>query len=226
MPRKRSLEPWGDATDDPYVGAKKIWDDRLGSARAQAWRWQLCTATALLLTLVATGGLILQSQQAKVTVYIVEVDTMGLPRVVAQVPQNYIIKQASYEAQVRRFIHDVRAVPTDKRVLQQNWIRAYSILTPRARNLFNGKVRDEGRDKKVGEQEIDLQITRLVPATQDSFDVTWGETILDKQLNKVTTHQYSGLITLVLAPPKTDEEIRANPLGIWIDFFSWQIKES
>lgn len=209
-----------------YARASAIWDDRLGTARAQVWRWQLCTAATLLLAALSIVGLIMQSHKARVVAYIVEVDMQGLPRVVTQATETYTVKRASYEAQARTFITNMRALPTDPRVVQANWLHAYHVLTPRAQNLFKTLAQEEPRYKDVGTKVVDVEITRIVAASENTLDVTWNERTLDKHLNTTQTVVYSGLLTFVLLPPKTDEEMRNNPLGIWIDHFNWQRKET
>lgn len=215
-----------DTDRDVYARASAIWDDRLGTARAQVWRWQLVAAAGLLLAAIGNIGYFIESQKSHMLVHVVEVDTQGLPRVVTPALEAYSPKQASYHAQAREFIGWIRALPTDAHVVQTNWRRAYGILTPRAQNLFNTLVKEEPRYKDVGTKVIQADVLRIVAASENSLDVTWVEHVLDKHLNTLQTITYSGLLTFVLMPPKTDEEIRLNPLGIWIDHFSWQRKDT
>lgn len=63
--------------ETPYQKAGQVWDEPIGSARAQARNWRLM-ALGLLAALTATcGALVWRSLQSAVTPWIVEVDASG-----------------------------------------------------------------------------------------------------------------------------------------------------
>ena len=76
---KRATQAYGD-TPQPvtaYQKAAQVWDERIGSARVQAKSWRLMAFGCLTLAFGLAGGLVWQSEQSRVTPYVVEVDKLG-----------------------------------------------------------------------------------------------------------------------------------------------------
>src|SRR2546428_7525967 len=62
---------------NPYVEARREWNDRyLDLARARRW-WQLAAVAELALVGLLAGGLVALSLQYKTVPYVVEVDALG-----------------------------------------------------------------------------------------------------------------------------------------------------
>jgi type IV secretion system protein VirB5 len=214
------------AIDNPYVISEAIWDDRLGTARAQVFRWQLVTGAAIGLAAFALLGWYAAQQKSQVQVYVAEVQAHGETRITALPDlQNYTIKQASYNWQASEFITLWRSLSVDKRVVQQNWLKAYAMLTPRAQNLFRELMREEKPEEAIGQKEVQIKITSIAPSSEQSLDVQWLETTLDKNLNKISVKPMRGMLTFLIQTPRTKQALDANPLGLWIDYFSATSKE-
>lgn len=211
--------------DTPYQRASQVWDERLGTARAQVTRWQLVCAGCLFLAVLAVYGLLVQSRHAQVVAYVVEVSTDGQPRVVRPALEAYVPTKAAMQHQARQFLQAIRALPTDVMVLRQQWLWAYGVVTERGKQLLNAKVQEYNRAAEVGTKIVQVEIQRCLPVSEQSFDLTWRETTYDPHGQPVQSGLYSGLLSLTLRPPRTEKEVLANPLGIWIDHMSWSAKE-
>lgn len=211
--------------ETPYQSAHQVWDERLGSARAQVTRWQLAAGAFFLLTLLAIYGLIVQSQKALVTAYIVEVDTTGTPRVVQYARERFQPTRAMMQHQAREFLTAIRSLPTDAMVARKQWLWAYGQVTERGKRLLGEKVREYTLLDELGKKIVQVEMQRVIPVSDTSFDVTWREVTYDPKGQLVLSEVYSGLVTLMLRPPTTDADILSNPLGVWVDGFSWSKKE-
>ena len=64
----------------PYQRAAQVWDDRIGSARAQAKNWRLAFFGCLAISGGLAGGLVWQSARGSIVPWVVEVDKLGKPR--------------------------------------------------------------------------------------------------------------------------------------------------
>ena len=53
-----------------------------------------------------------------------------------------------------------------------------------------------------------------------SFQLTWNETIFDPNGALVSKKERTGLFSVAVMVPRTEEEILRNPLGLYIDNFS------
>src|SRR3546814_16953185 len=66
----------------PYQQAAQVWDERIGSARAQARNWRWMAFGCLVLSLLMVAGLLWQPGRSPVTPYLVEVDRLRALRAV------------------------------------------------------------------------------------------------------------------------------------------------
>jgi type IV secretion system protein VirB5 len=62
LPQVTKFSPEGH-TETPYMRAKQEWDDRIGSARVQAFHWRAAFFASSLLCLILASGLIYLSTQ-------------------------------------------------------------------------------------------------------------------------------------------------------------------
>src|SRR3546814_1279260 len=88
---KRAVQRYGRTPEPetPYQRAGQVWDERIGSARAQARNWRLMAFGCLALTGGLSSGLVWQSTQSRVTPYVVEVDRLGEARAVTEAEAGY-----------------------------------------------------------------------------------------------------------------------------------------
>ena len=69
------------------------------------------------------------------------------------------------------------------------------------------------------------QIVSVIPQSPDSWQVDWMETVRDRQgFVKIPPYRMRALVTTYVAEPASDvteEQIRNNPLGIYVRDFAW-----
>ena len=63
-------------------------------------------------------------------------------------------------------------------------------------------------------------LTSVVRASSDSFQVRWIERRYD-QGALTSTDRWTGILAIVLQPPTTEERLRKNPLGIYVNGLNW-----
>src|SRR5712691_5086118 len=220
MPRQPLTTPTG-VLETPYLRAQQMWDDRIGSARVQARNWRLMALGGLVANLLLGGGLIYQSLKAQVVPYVVEVETQGAVRAVGPAAVLYRPSQAAIQHQVREFVRTMRGLATDPIVVRERWLQVYAGVTPRGANLLNSYARERDPFGKVGKVSIAVDVQRVLPLTETSYDVQWTETIYDANGVKTEDAKYSGLFAVRMQSPQTALALIHNPLGIYIDGFSW-----
>ena len=57
-------------------------------------------------------------------------------------------------------------------------------------------------------------------ASDTSFQVKWIETAYERGAPAGIAH-WTAILTLVMAPPSSADELRKNPLGIYVDAIDW-----
>jgi type IV secretion system protein TrbF len=219
---KRATQSYGDTPQPvtPYQRAAQAWDERIGASRVQAKNWRLMAFGCLALSFGLAGGLVWQGTQSRVTPYVVEVDKLGGVQAVGPAAQPYNPTDAQIAYHVARFITDVRSLPIDPIVVRRNWLEAYDYATDRAANVLNDYARQNDPFKSVGEKSVAADVTSVVRASDDSFQVKWTEQVYDRGA-LARTDRYTAILSIVIQPPHDADTLRKNPLGIYVHGLNW-----
>ena len=206
--------------ETPYQRAAQAWDDRLGSARVQARNWRIMAFGCLALTTLSAAGLVWQAGRSTITPYVVEVDRLGDVHAVGAAAEAYAPSDAQIAYQLAQFLNNVRSLPLDPIVVRQNWLAAYDYTTDRGAASLNDYARANDPFGKVGKLTIAVEVTSVVRASPDSFQVRWIERRYE-QGALAGTDRWTGILSIVLQPPTTEERLRKNPLGIYVNGLNW-----
>lgn len=204
----------------PYQAAAQVWDERLGSARVQAKNWRLMAFGCLGLALLMAAGLVWQSGQSRVTPYVVEVDHAGQVRAVGPAVTPYKPTDAQIAYHLARFITDVRSLSIDPIVVRQNWLEAYGYTTDHGAATLNAYARAHDPFAHVGQNSVSVDVTSVVRVSDASFQVRWTEQHFNEGTPAGVEH-WTAMLTLVIQTPRTERQLRRNPLGIYINGLSW-----
>lgn len=214
------------APETPYQRAKQEWDSRIGSSVVQAKNWRIAFFTSALFSLSVSLVAIFQAHQAKVVPVLVGIDKeSGEPTVIGAATEKQAqIGGLEIKYFLTQFIRFVRSVPLDQVLIKQNWIRAYSFLRKDAAELLNEMTnKDENSAlKKIGKVVVSIQPISvvLIPET-NSYQVRWKETAYSSSGNKTDEYTMIGTFVLEFDPPKDQQTLAENPLGIFIKNFQW-----
>lgn len=204
----------------PYQSAAQVWDERLGSSRVQARNWRLMAFGCLVLALLMAGGLVWRSAQSIVTPFVVEVDTAGQVRAVGAAVTPYKPTEAQTAHHLARFVTLVRSLSVDPVVVRQNWLDAYDYATDRGAAVLNDYARVNDPFARIGKESVMVQINSIVRASDSSFNVRWTER---RYVNGAAAglERWTAVVSIVLQPPRSEERLRRNPLGIYVNGLSW-----
>ena len=188
----------------PYQSAAQVWDERIGSARVQARNWRLMAFGCLSLALMMAGGLVWRSAQSIVTPY--------------ATPYRPSDAQTAYH--LGRFIGLVRSLSIDSIVVRQNWLDAYDYATDKGAAVLNDYARVHDPFARIGKESVTVQIASVVRASESSFNVRWTE---QRFVNGAPagTERWNAVVSIVLQTPRTEQRLRKNPLGIYVNGLSW-----
>jgi len=67
---------------------------------------------------------------------------------------------------------------------------------------------------------MSVQVTSVVRASDQSYQVKWIEIAFDRGAQTGTSH-WTGILTVKLIPPATADTLRNNPLGVYVDAIDW-----
>jgi len=206
----------------PYLAAKAEWDERIGSARVQAYNWRICALGAILLNILLGVGLIYQSSKTTVIPYVVRVNSDGIAQSVGTPEQmNYVPKEVEIKYFLTQFVQKIRALSIDPVVSKHNWVSAYAFLTQTAAQKMNNYIKEDNPITKLGKITTQVEINVIVPISKDTYQIRWQEKVFDKDGGSVETYKMTGIFSIIVSPPTDQKELLSNPLGLYIKDFSY-----
>ena len=206
--------------ETPYQRAAQAWDERIGSARVQAKNWRLMALGELALVAGLSAALVVQSARGTVTPWVVQVDRLGQAQAVEPAVADYRPTDPQIAWHLARFVENVRSIPADPIVLRQNWLRAYDFTTDRGAAALNDFARANDPFARVGREQVAVEISSVIRASENSFRVAWIERRYQEgQL--AATERWTAILTVVLQTPRDAERLRKNPLGVYVHALNW-----
>jgi type IV secretory pathway TrbF-like protein len=225
MDSRTKWTPDGDA-DTPYARARQEWDARMGSAVVAAKNWRLSSFASLGLVLLSVAGMIYLGSRPRAVPHIIQIDAIGAPSYlgpVGQAASQYVPSDATLKYHLRRFLEDVRTLSSDAAVLKRNWLDAYTLVTPRGANMLSAYVAKPENDpfKRAATERATIEVASMVRVSADTWQIDWRETGWDKGGAPAASAVWRGMFRVIVQPPKTEEAMVKNPIGLYIDEFHW-----
>jgi type IV secretion system protein TrbF len=219
---KRSSVRYGRTpeAETPYQKAAQVWDERIGSARAQAFNWRLIAFGNLFLAGGLAAGLVWQAARGTVVPWVVQVDKLGEAQAVAAAVADYKPTDPQIAWHLARFIENVRAIPSDPIIVRQNWLKAYDFVTDKGALALNDYARANDPFAKIGQIQIAVDVSSVIRASPDSFRIAWTERHFENA-SLAATERWTAILTIVVQPPSDAERLRKNPLGLFIHAVNW-----
>ena len=216
--------------DNPYLAARRTWNDHTASVVASRNMWQVLGILSLMIALSSIGGAVYIGSQSKFVPYVIEVDKLGQALAVTQAMRSSAVDPRVIKAAVASFISDSRLVSPDVALQRQAVFRLYAMLRPhdpateKANQWLNG-TEDSTPFKRAAKEMVSIEIASVIPMNDTSWKVDWVETVRDRQgVVKDQPFNMQAVVTTGIEPPTpetTEEQLRKNPLGIYIRDFSW-----
>lgn len=220
-------------SDNPYTTARRTWNDHVGGVMAERRTWQIVGLLSLTIALAAVGGLIYIGSQSKFIPYVIEVDKLGNVATsgAASVGSHHVSDRAK-NAALADWITCVRLVTPDVSMQRKCIFKAFSMTNPndpatqKLNEWYNSPTANAPFERAQKEM-VSTDIRTVMPQTKDTWQIEWIETTRDNngtmQKSPVTMR---ALVTVYIAeytPQTTEDQLRLNPLSIYIRDFSWSV---
>ena len=216
--------------DNPYLAARRSWNDHVGTLVAQRQAWQLVGLLSLLIALAAVGGMIHIGSQSKFIPYVVEVDKLGQTVAAGPVSAAARADPRIVHAAVAEFVGDARIVTPDVALQRRAVFRVYAKLSPndpataKMNEWLNGHA-EASPFKRAEKEMVSVDIRTVLPQSPDTWQVDWVETRRDRQGTvtgpPVTMRALVTVYTAEISSQTTDEQLRNNPMSVFVRDFSW-----
>ncbi len=208
---------------NPYLAARKEWDERYGDMISRARNWRVIAMLCAAMALVQTCGMIALALRSKVVPYIVAVDSLG--RVVASgaAEQGSIADDRMRRAALFQWIGDLRSVTTDGVAQRKAIDRVYSYIAngSSAQTFISEFYRNAPPQKRALIETVSVDVQSVLPTSDQTYEIEWLETVRDLQGQIKSQDRWKGAFTIVVHPPDDERLLRVNPLGIFVTNASW-----
>jgi type IV secretion system protein VirB5 len=217
-------------TPHPYLNARRSWNSHVGSLIASRTLWQAVALISLLIAFAAVGGVVYIGSQSKFVPYVVEVNKLGEAMAVAPASQADKVDQRIVRAATAEFIVNARTVTPDIAMQRRAIFKIYALMksgsaaTRKMTAFLNGSA-DTNPFKRAEKQTVNVEVVSAIPQTSSTWQVDWVETQRTRKGEIMgKPYRMRALLNVgsnTMPPDITDDQIRLNPMGIYISDYSW-----
>lgn len=214
----------------PYLNARRTWNSHVGSLIASRTLWQATALIGLLIVLASVGGVVYIGSQSKFVPYVIEVNKLGEAMSVAPADKAAKTDQRVIRSSVAEFIVNARTVTPDIAMQRRAIFKVYALMnagSPSTRKMtayLNGSP-ETNPFKRAEKQTVNVEIVSAIPQTATTWQVDWIETQRSRkgevQGRPFRMRALLNVETRTIPGDINEEQLRLNPLGIYITDYSW-----
>ena len=213
--------------DNPYLNARRTLNEANGALIQSRHMWQAAALLALMIAIGAVGGVIYIGSQSKFVPYVVEIDKLG-QAAVHRADRAAVVDERVVHATLASFVQNVRMVSFDRNVQNAAIWRVFALL--QSGDAATNKITEFMKDPKTSptqratENSVGVEISSVLRQTDETWEINWVEQVWNRQGVRMEQFRMRGLATIYFVPPATtttEEEIRRNPLGLYVRDFTW-----
>jgi len=222
--RPKESQPRAQAEQyNPYLAARREWDERYGDQITRAKNWRTMAALSGLVSLLATSGLIWMSVRSHVVPFVVLVDSLGRP------VASGIAEQASgnddrlRRASIFTWIENLRLVTADGVTQRKAIDRVYAEIAngSAAQTFVSDFYRAAPPSNRAQTETVSVEVNSVLPTSDRTYEVEWIETTRDLYGAVKAMDHWKGSFSAVINPPKDEGQARINPVGLYVTNASW-----
>jgi type IV secretion system protein TrbF len=217
-------------SSNPYLNAQQAWNDRTRVLMNNARLWQTVALVCVMITLMAVGGAIHLASQSTFIPYVVEVDKLGQAMAVSPAQAAAPVDPRIVNASLAAFISNARLVTPDIALQRKAIFGVYAMMhdddpaTAKMTQWLNGTAA-KNPFERAAKETVETEIISVLPQSSDSWQIEWTEQVFDRKgVPTQKPYRMRALVNVTMVPPRsetTEEQIRLNPLGIFVRDFSW-----
>jgi type IV secretion system protein VirB5 len=208
---------------NPYLAARKEWDERYGGLIKRAQNWRFAAMLALLVAFAEAVVILGVATRPKTVPYVVAVDSLG--RVVASgaVERSSPVDQRMKETALSRWMQDLRGVTSDGLAQRRAIDRVYGMIGSGtvAQTLVTEFYRANQPFDRANKETVQVDVNMILPTTEQTYEIDWTETARDPSGGVVSVGRWKAILTIVVNPSSDENVLQLNPFGIYVMNVSW-----
>ena len=206
--------------NNPFTeGQDRAYADILQGAIRDKNFWRYFVGIGVLLLFgISLLFFVYATRQQKTIPVLINVMPTGETQYLGEVRQSGAMQvpESAINWQIRKFITNLRTISTDYQVVFNNIDECYVMVTRSYSQVMSNNLRANSPFDLVGKIRRTVEFETLLNVTGQSYQVDWHETTVDSQNTRKV--KMRAIVTIRLLPV-TDQNIKVNPLGIYIDNF-------
>ena len=209
--------------ENPYLDARREWNERYGDYIASANAWRLTAAASLVVALLGVGGAVYIGSQNRLVPYVVAVDKLGEAVAVGRASEAGPADGRIIRAQLARWISGSRSMLVDAAAERRVIEEVYAMVNGRgaAFTALNDHFRANQPFERAKVETVEVKIQSVLPLTVDTWRVEWEEMRRSRDGRVMEAAQWQATVTVLVRPPEDDATILMNPTGLYVDVFNW-----
>lgn len=213
--------PRGPAGAGVHLNARVQWMERYGEYVAAAARWRRTALAALAVAALATAVAGWLGSRPRMVPYVVEVDRLGRALAAAPAERAAPADPRVVRSALARFVAAARAVTADAAVQRAMVDEAYRFVDRRsdAAGQLDRWYRERNPFERMAAGAVEVAVRSVLALSADSWRVEWDET--ERAGGRESVRPFQATLTVRISPPRDERQLLANPLGVYVVFFSW-----
>ena len=211
------------AAYNPYLAARREWDERYGDQISRARNWRTMAFLSAAIAIVLAAGLIWQSSRSRIVPFIAVIDSFGRPIVSGLSDQTTTADERLKKATVLEWVEELRTVTTDGVAQRKAIDRVYSHIANNspAMTFISDFYRANQPFERAQNETVGVDVRSVLSTSGRTFEVDWIETVRDLYGNVKTTERWKVTFTIAVNAPTEERIARVNPLGLYVVSANW-----
>lgn len=211
-----------DAKQSSYEKVRDVLDKRVAKSFEQSRSWRMFCMASLALLSVSIAGNIYLGLPNRNAPFVVAVHQNGEANALeADSEIKASVLQRAITFFLSRFVMLAREIPADPVLLRDNMGKLFQLVDMQGKALLTEKFKEQSPSDEFKEKNRALKISSVLEISRGVYQVDWFEAEYDKQGQKTAEYPMRGTFKIAMLEPKSEGQIRENPLGIFVDYFSW-----
>jgi len=210
-------------TYNPYLAARRDWDERYGNLITRAKNWRLMALVSGIVALAAVTGMAVLATRSRIIPFVVAIDSLGRPVATGVAEQASSADDRLKRATVLSWVEDLRTVTTDGIAQRRSIDRVYAHIAngSQAQPFVTEFYRNDPPQKRAQTETTSVDVKSVLPTSDRTVEVEWIETTRDLYGTVKTAERWKGAFTIAVSPPSDERLARVNPLGVYVTNASW-----
>lgn len=212
-----------DELDTPYRNARDEWAGLIGASQAQLKGLRrILVGLVVVLGFAICGMFALAFWKQQVVVYGIETDAIGQVQLRGPLRREYTPNDPAIRFHLVQFVDLVRRVTADPPLTKQGREQAFWYATKRGGAILEKYFAGVGSPASLAKEgTISIEVTSALKISEGSWQVDWIERRRDRQGSPTGETTWRGSFRVRTHPPKDEDQLERNPIGMYVDELNW-----